>query len=56
MRTLVVAVLCILLFLVAGFSEGGSPAPGSMKGEVFTKGTSGEPAVLPDARIVLTGP
>src|SRR5215470_14267748 len=56
MRTLVVAVLSILLFLVAGFAEGGSPAPGSMKGAVFTKAANGEPAVLPDARIVLNGP
>jgi hypothetical protein len=48
--------LSTLLFLVPGFAQGGSPAPGSMKGEVFTTGTNGEPAVLPNPRIVLNGP
>jgi len=46
----------ILLFLGLGFAQGGSPPPGSIKGDVFTKGTNGEPAVLPGVRIVLHGP
>ena len=39
-----------------GFAQGGSPALGSIRGDVFTKGTNGEPAVLPGVRIVLHGP
>ena len=46
----------VLLFLGLGFAQGGSPPPGSIKGEVFTKGTNREPAVLPGVRIVLHGP
>jgi len=48
--------LSVLLFLGLGFAQGGSPPPGSIKGDVFTKGTNGEPAVLPGVRIVLHGP
>ena len=48
--------LSILLLLGLGFAQGGSPPPGSIKGDVFTKGTNGEPAVLPGAQIVLRGP
>src|ERR1700686_5451515 len=56
MRTLIGSALSILLFLGLGFAQGSSPALGSVRGDVFTKGTNGEPAVLPSARIVLHGP
>jgi carboxypeptidase family protein len=56
MRTLIGMALAILLFLGLGFAQGRSPAPGSIRGDVFTKGTNGEPAVLPGAQIVLRGP
>jgi TonB dependent receptor/Carboxypeptidase regulatory-like domain len=56
MRTMIVGVLFSLLFLVSGFAESGSPALGSIRGDVFTTGTNGEPAVLPGAHIVLRGP
>ena len=46
----------ILLFLSLGFAQGSSPALGSIRGGAFTKGTHGEPAVLPSVRIVLHGP
>jgi Carboxypeptidase regulatory-like domain len=56
MRTLIGMALPILLLLGLGFAQGSSPALGSIGGDVFTKGTNGEPAVLPGARIVLRGP
>src|SRR5216684_2238019 len=56
MRTLIWIALPILLFLGLGFAQGSSPALGSIRGDVFTKGTNGEPAVLPGVRIVLHGP
>jgi hypothetical protein len=56
MRTLTGIALPILLLLGLGFAQGSSPALGSIRGDVFTKGTNGEPAVLPGARIVLRGP
>jgi hypothetical protein len=56
MRTLIGLVLAILLLLGLGFAQGSSPAFGSIRGDVFTKGTNGEPAVLSGARIVLRGP
>ena len=56
MRTLIGIALAILLFLGLGFAQGSSPALGSIRGDVFTKGTNGEPAVLPSVRIVLHGP
>jgi hypothetical protein len=56
MRTLIGMALAILLLLGVGFAQGSSPAFGSIRGDVFTKGTNGEPAVLPAARIVLRGP
>ena len=52
MRTLI----GIALLLSLGFAQGNSPALGSIRGDVFTKGTNGEPAVLPGARIVLRWP
>ena len=56
MRTLIGIALAILLLLDLGFAQGSSLALGSIRGDVFTKGTNGEPAVLPAARIVLRGP
>ena len=56
MRTLIGMALAILLLPGLGFAQGSSPAFGSIRGDVFTKGTNGEPAVLPGARIVLRGP
>ena len=56
MRTSIGIDLAILLLLGLGFARGNSPAFGSIRGDVFTKGTNGEPAVLPRARIVLRGP
>ena len=56
MRQLFGTGLSVLLFLGLVFAQGGSPAPGSIRGDVFTKGTNGEPAVLPGVRIVLHGP
>src|SRR5262249_44475608 len=38
------------------FSEPGTAAPGSIRGEVVTKTQNGEPAVLAHARIVVDGP
>jgi TonB dependent receptor/Carboxypeptidase regulatory-like domain len=56
MRTLIGMALAILLLLDLGFAQGSSSAFGSIRGDVFTKGTNGEPAVLPGAQIVLHGP
>src|SRR5215467_5572882 len=56
MRKVFGGVLATLLFLVPGFAQSDSLATGSIKGDVFTKGTNGEPAVLPGTRIVLHGP
>ena len=56
MRTLIGIALTILLFMGSCFAQGSSSALGSIRGDVFTKGTNGEPAVLPGARIVLRGP
>ncbi len=56
MPTLIGISLAILLFLGLGFAQGSSPALGSIRDDVFTKGTNGEPAVLPSDRIVLHGP
>src|SRR5271170_7619246 len=56
MRTSIGIALATLLLLRLGFAQGGSGALGSIRGDVFTKGTNGEPAVLPSVRIVLHGP
>jgi hypothetical protein len=48
--------LSIRLFFGLGFAQGRSSARGSIRGDVFTKGASGEPAALPRARIVLHEP
>ena len=56
MRTLIGMALAMLLLPSLGFAQGSSPALGSIRGEVFTNGTNGEPAVLPSVLIVLHGP
>src|SRR6266704_2064170 len=56
MRAWVAYVVSILLFVLPAFAQSGSTASGSIRGDVFTKGTNGEAAVLPHARIVLHGP
>jgi len=48
--------LSIRRFPGFGFAQASSTAPGSIRGEVFTKGTNGEPAVLPGVLIVLHEP
>src|SRR6266576_4525640 len=49
-------VVSIVLFALPAFAQSGSTASGSIRGDVFTKGTNGEPAVLPGARLILHGP
>jgi hypothetical protein len=56
MWTFIGMALAFLLLLGLRFAQGNSPALRSIRGDVFTRGTSGEPAVLPGARIVLRGP
>src|SRR6266446_6689990 len=56
MRESVAYVVSILLFVLPAFAQNGSIASGSIRGDVFTKGTNGEPAVVPGAQIVLHGP
>jgi hypothetical protein len=56
MRESIGFVVSILLFVLPAFSQRGSIATGSIRGDVFTKGANGEPAVLPGLRIVLHGP
>jgi len=56
MRDWVAYVVSILLFVLPAFAQSGSSASGSIRGDVFTKGTNGEPAVLPGVLIVLHGP
>jgi outer membrane receptor protein involved in Fe transport len=49
-------VVSILLFVLPAFAQTGSTGSGSIRGDVFTKGNNGEPAVLPGVLIVLHGP
>src|SRR5882724_3723064 len=56
MREWVAYVVSILLFVLPAFAQSGSTSSGSIRGDVFTKGTNGEPAVLPSVLIVLHGP
>jgi hypothetical protein len=49
-------VVSILLFVFPAFAQNGSIVSGSIRGDVFTKGTNGEPAALPGVLIVLHGP
>jgi hypothetical protein len=56
MREWVAYVVSILLFVPPAFTQSGSSGSESIRGDVFTKGTNGEPAVLPGVLIVLHGP
>lgn len=56
MRRLSGTTLSIRRFMGLGFAQGSSPAPESVRGDIFPKGTNGEPAVLPGALFVLRGP
>jgi hypothetical protein len=56
MRTSIAITTAMLLFLGLGFAQGNFTPFGSIRGEVFTKGTNREPAVLPRAVIVLHRP
>lgn len=55
MPTVIQIALSFLLFLGSGFAQVSSPPSGSIRGDVFAKGASAEPAVLPKAEIVLRG-
>ncbi len=56
MRGISLIVFSTLVLLICCFAEDGPATPGSIRGEIVTKTQNGEPAVLPDARIVLHGP
>ena len=56
MRGLIGIALVILPLLGHASVQGGSAAPGSIRGDIFPKGTNGERAVLPGALIFLRGP
>lgn len=56
MRRLSGTAISIILLAGLGLAQGSFPAIGSIRGDAFTKGTNGEPAVLPSVRIVLHGP
>jgi Carboxypeptidase regulatory-like domain len=56
MRKSVAYVVSILLFVLPAFAQSSSTASGSITGDVFTKGTNGELAVLPGVLIVLHAP
>jgi hypothetical protein len=56
MRQTLATVSLTLALLIACFPQNGPAKPGVIRGEVVTKTRDGEPAVLPDARIVLHGP
>ena len=56
MRTLIGIAFAPLPLLGLGIGQGISPALKLIRGDVFPKGTNGEPAVLPGARIVLRRP
>ena len=49
-------ILSIVVLLTLGFATDAPAASGSIRGEVFTKTTDGETAVVSDTRIVLHGP
>ena len=55
MRNISLVVFSTFLFLIPCFSQGGPAAAGSIRGQVVTKNQNGEPAVLPNAHIVLHG-
>jgi hypothetical protein len=53
MRALIGITLMILPFLGHAFAQGSSVPPGSIRGDVFAKGTNREAAVLSEAQIAL---
>ena len=56
MRTSIAIATAMLLFLGLDLAQRNSSPLGSIRGDVFTKGTNGEPAVLPGVAIVFHGP
>jgi hypothetical protein len=56
MRALIAIALVILPVLGHAFVQGNSVPPGSIRGDVFAKGTNRKTAVLPEAQIVLRRP
>ncbi|HEV2732601.1 MAG TPA: carboxypeptidase regulatory-like domain-containing protein, partial [Terriglobales bacterium] len=56
MRRCLPVVFSTLVLLASCFAQDDHAAMGSIRGEVVTRNQNGEPAVLPDARIVLHGP
>ena len=56
MREWIAYVVSILPFVLAAFAQSGSTASGSIRGDVFTKDTNGELAVVPGVPILLHGP
>ncbi len=56
MRRIPFIVLSAVLLLIDCFPQSSFAASGSIRGEVVTKRENGEPAVVPDARIVVHGP
>ncbi len=56
MQESVAYIVSILLFVLPAFAQNGSIVSGSIRADVFTKGTNGEPAVLPAAQMILRGP
>jgi ABC-type Fe3+-hydroxamate transport system substrate-binding protein len=55
-KKILLIIFSILVLLVRCFPESEPATPGSIRGAVVTKAQNGEPAVLPEARIVLHGP
>ena len=56
MRALIGIVLVILPFVVPASAEASSAAPRTIRGELFTMGTNGEPAVMRGVLIIIPGP
>ncbi|HXZ79189.1 MAG TPA: TonB-dependent receptor [Terriglobales bacterium] len=56
MRRISLVVAFTVLVLMPCLSQDTTVVPGSIRGEVITKTQNGEPAVLPNAHIVLQGP
>ena len=56
MRKRSIIAFLFAVLLIRCFAQGGPATPGSIRGEVVTRNQNGEPAVLPNARIVLHGP
>ncbi len=54
MRKSAAYVVSSLLFVLPAFAQTGSTASGSIRGDVFTKGTNGEPAVVPGVDFLTT--